>query len=91
MRRVIGDCPLGSKCEEVAEINGEQVMAICPWYIKMQGIDASGIEHDEHKCAISWMPFLQVEASGVNRGQTAAIESLRNVVSGATNRRIGYE
>lgn len=78
MRRVVGDCPLGSKCEQVETRNEEQVLVTCPWYKKLAGKDAQGKDHDEWDCAIGWMPLLQVEMAGTNRGQTAAIESLRN-------------
>ena len=78
MKRVIGDCPLGSKCENVETRDNEQVIVTCPWYSKIVGTDAQGEEHDEWACAIAWQPILQLEMAGTNRGQTSAIESLRN-------------
>ena len=67
-------CPLGSVCEE---IKNDKIYR-CAWYTEMQGLDASGEPHDESRCSMAWMPILQTEMSGTNRGQTAAIESLRN-------------
>ena len=78
MKRVTGSCPLGAKCEEVIEQSGEQVISVCPWYSKLAGTDAQGVEHDEWKCAIAWQPILSLEMAGTNRGQTAALESFRN-------------
>ena len=78
MKRVRGECPLGSKCEVVETRNEEQVLITCPWYKKFQGQDMQGNDHDEWDCSIAWMPMLQIEMAGTNRGQTAAIESMRN-------------
>lgn len=82
MKRVVGECPLGSKCEqaEEREISGkkEMVLVTCPWFVELRGKDATGQDQDSFNCAVAWMPILQVEMAGTNRGQTAAIESLRN-------------
>ena len=78
MKRATGDCPLGSKCEEVGERGGEQVLITCPWYVKIAGTDAQGEEHDNWRCAMAWQPILQLEMAGTNRGQTQALESFRN-------------
>ena len=67
-------CPLGSECKKIVGNRLER----CAWLVTMKGVDASGQEHDEEKCAIAWQPILSVEMSSTNRGQTAAIESLRN-------------
>ncbi|RKZ97008.1 MAG: hypothetical protein DRQ42_10045 [Gammaproteobacteria bacterium] len=67
-------CPLGSACEEIKDNKAHR----CAWFIEMSGVDAQGNDHNSSKCAMAWMPILQVEMSGTNRGQTAAIESLRN-------------
>ena len=67
-------CPLGSKCEEIKD----NKLYRCAWLVKMTGIDASGAEHDEWGCAMTWQPILMAENARTNRGQTAAIESLRN-------------
>ena len=67
-------CPLGSTCFEIKD----NVPHRCAWHTQMKGVDASGEEHDKWSCAIAWMPVLQTETSATNRGQTAALESLRN-------------
>lgn len=82
MRRVRGECPLGSKCEEVGTRDNEQVLITCPWFKKVLGTDAQGNDHDEWDCAIGWMPILQLEMAGTNRGQTEALCSFRDEVIG---------
>jgi hypothetical protein len=67
-------CPLGSKCTEIKDNKVHR----CAWYTKIVGKDAQGEEHDDWACAIAWMPILTIEMANTNRGQTAAIESLRN-------------
>ena len=68
-------CPLGSTCEEAVD----GVIKRCAWYTKMVGLDPNtGKEVDDWACSMSWMPMLQVEMSSTNRGQTEALESLRN-------------
>ncbi len=68
-------CPLGSTCEEAVD----GVIKRCAWYTKMVGLDPNtGKEIDDWACAMAWMPMLQVEMSKTNRGQTEALESLRN-------------
>ena len=68
-------CPLGSECETAEG----KVIKRCAWYTKMVGLDPNtGKEVDDWACSMSWMPMLQVEMSKTNRGQTEALESLRN-------------
>ena len=68
-------CPLGSTCEEVKDGKIHR----CAWYTKIVGKNPQSEEHiDEWKCAIAWLPMLQVEMSQTNRGQTHALESFRN-------------
>jgi hypothetical protein len=68
-------CPLGSTCEEAVD----GVIKRCAWYTKMVGLDPNtGKEVDDWACSMAWMPMLQVEMSKTNRGQTEALESLRN-------------
>ena len=68
-------CPLGSTCEEVKDGKIHR----CIWYTKVIGKHPQSEEHiEDWKCAIAWMPILQVEMSQTNRGQTGAIESFRN-------------
>jgi len=67
-------CPLGHKCEEIRD----NKVCRCAWYTQIEGTDPLGNRVDEWKCAIAWQPILMIEVSGTNRGQTQAIESLRN-------------
>jgi hypothetical protein len=68
-------CPLGSECETVVG----KVIKRCAWYCKLTGADPStGKDVDEWGCSMSFMPMLMVEMSGTNRGQTEALESMRN-------------
>ena len=67
-------CPLGSKCSEIKN----DKLYECAWFVELKGTDAQGNDHDERACSIAWMPLLQIEVAGTNRGQTKAIESLRN-------------
>jgi len=67
-------CPLGSKCEEIKDNKIHR----CAWHVKMVGTDAGGKDHDEWGCAMTWQPILLAENTRTNRGQTAAIESMRN-------------
>jgi hypothetical protein len=68
-------CPLGSKCKEIKDGKIHQ----CTWFIKLAGKNPqTGEEMDEEGCAMAWTPLLLVENANTNRGQTAAIESLRN-------------
>jgi hypothetical protein len=68
-------CPLGSTCEEAVD----GVIKRCAWYTKMVGTDPNtGKEVDDSACSMAWMPMLQVEMSKTNRGQTEALESMRN-------------
>jgi hypothetical protein len=56
------------------------------WYTKIMGKDPqSQEEYEDWKCAIAWLPILQIEMSQTNRGQTQALESFRNeTVKGQT-------
>lgn len=67
-------CPLGAKCEEIKD----NKLYRCAWYVKLQGRAPDGTIYDDWKCAIAWQPILMTEMSSTNRGQTSAIESLRN-------------
>ena len=71
-------CPLGHKCAEARD----NVIYRCMWYTQMQGLNpATGDPVDAWRFAMSWLPVLLVENSGVNRGVAAATESLRNIVA----------
>ena len=74
MPEYILTCPLGHKCEEIVD----NKLHRCAWYTEMQGRAPDGQIYNEWKCAIAWQPILMTEMSSTNRGQTHAIESLRN-------------
>ena len=79
METIIGECPLGAKCEEAKTINGKQVLVRCPWYTKVAGTNVNtGKESEDWGCAIAWMPALMVNSANESRRSTAAIESFRN-------------
>lgn len=68
-------CPLGAECEEIKD----NQMQRCAWYVCLKGKDPqSEKEIDEWKCSMAWMPIMLIENAQTNRGQTQAIESLRN-------------
>jgi hypothetical protein len=68
-------CPLGSKCEEIRD----NKLFRCAWFTEVNGKRPDSTEVvSEKRCAISWLPMLQVEMSQTNRGQTQALESFRN-------------
>jgi hypothetical protein len=51
----------------------------CMWFTKLQGKDMNtGKDVDEYSCAMTWMPMLLVENSGMQRQTGAAVESFRN-------------
>jgi len=77
MREVIVTCPLGSECEEIRD----NKMYRCAWYTEVQGKDVNGNDTNNSKCAMAWMPILQVETSSTNRGQTQQLERLNNSVN----------
>ena len=67
-------CPLGSQCQEVKD----NTIHRCAWFLKMKGTDATGEEHDEWRCSISWMPILQLENAQQTREMSASVDSFRN-------------
>ena len=71
---VVITCPLGSTCEEI--VRGK--IHRCAWYTEMKGTDASGEDCNQWKCAMAWMPILQTEVAGTQRGVAASINSMRN-------------
>jgi hypothetical protein len=51
----------------------------CMWFTKLQGTDMNtGKDIDEYACAVTWLPMLLVENSGMQRQTGAAVESFRN-------------
>ena len=68
-------CPLGSECESAKDGYIER----CAWYTKIQGHDPQTNEPlDEWRCAMQWMPLLQVETTGAQGKTSATVESFRN-------------
>ena len=68
-------CPLGHECEKAANNKLER----CAFFVEIAGVHPqTGDTINEWKCALAWMPILLIENAKTNRGQTAAIESLRN-------------
>jgi len=68
-------CPLGHECEKAVDNTIER----CAWYIEVAGKHPqTGEDINEFQCSLTWLPTLLIENARTNRGQTAAIESLRN-------------
>ena len=68
-------CPLGSKCEDIKD----NKLHRCAWYTCVAGTNPqTGESVNDWKCAMTWLPILLIENANTNRGQSAAIESLRN-------------
>ena len=81
METVIGECPLGAKCEEVKLRAGRQILVRCPWYTKVVGTDSNTGEHvDRFACAIAWIPTLLIQNANEVRQGAAATESFRNAM-----------
>lgn len=78
---VIIECPLGGKCEHIKDNKRHR----CAWYTKLIGKDPQSLkEIDEWACAMAWIPIMMVENTQRVRGMTAATESFRNNMHGAT-------
>lgn len=72
-------CPLGSECETAKD----NVIYRCRWFVKMRGKDPqTDQEVDEFRCSMEWAPVLMVEHSMYQRQTGAAVESMRNTISG---------
>ena len=81
-------CPLGSTCEEIKD----NKMHRCAWYTQIQGKNPQSEEViDEWRCAIAFMPMLQVEMSQTNRGQTNAIASFRDEMIKGNNQMLAVQ
>jgi hypothetical protein len=51
----------------------------CAWFTKVEGYDInSGKQIDEWNCAMTFIPMLLIENSGMSRQTGAAVESFRN-------------
>jgi hypothetical protein len=67
------------KGEHCPLINKKCIGLKCMWFTKLQGTDMNtGKEVDEYACAVTWLPMLLVENSGMQRQTGAAVESFRN-------------
>ena len=84
MEVIIGDCPLGAKCEEPGQKDGKAVIVRCPWYTMVRGHNPNtDKETDDWGCAIAWGPALLINAANESRKTSAAVEGFRNkMVSG---------
>ena len=68
-------CPLGAECERIVDDHIEK----CIWHVELAGANPqTGEPLNEKKCAMAWMPLMMVEVAGTNRGQTEALDSMRN-------------
>jgi hypothetical protein len=74
-------CPLGNECEKVADGKIHR----CAWYTTIDGQTTDGVKTTDSKCAIAWWPILQIDACRDTRGNTASIDALRNIFTGALN------
>ena len=75
MKTITGPCPLGNTCSKAV---ADDTIEHCPWHVEMRGKDATGEDHDTWRCAIAWLPILQVEVAGTNRTVAKAVQSMRN-------------
>ncbi|MBL4574603.1 MAG: hypothetical protein JKY51_00700 [Opitutaceae bacterium] len=72
-------CPLGSECESAN--NG--VLYRCAWFTEVTGTNPNtGEPIQEWRCAMSWLPLLQIENSAKVMGVNAAVSNLRDKVVG---------
>ena len=80
-------CPLGHKCQT---FDATGLLEQCAWYTTLAGKNPqTGQEIHESKCAMAFLPIVGLETANTNRGQTAALESFRNEVVSAGQRRLG--
>jgi hypothetical protein len=73
-------CPMmgGKPCVEDGSIIDGKLVA-CRFWVHVLGENPqTGETINNGDCAIAWMPALLIENSKVNRGTSAAVESLRN-------------
>jgi len=60
-------CPLGHSCTSVIEGKLDR----CAWHVRMRGKTATGDDTDEYRCAMAWMPVVQVEVAAAQRDVAA--------------------
>lgn len=68
-------CPLGSQCTKMID---DDTIERCAWHVKLQGIDAQGEKHDDWRCALAWLPILNINVADASRHTASAIDSFRN-------------
>jgi len=67
-------CPLGSQCETAKDGYIER----CAWNVEIEGTSSNnGEEIKESRCAMAWMPLLQIENTAKTIGINEAICSAR--------------
>lgn len=72
---MISECPLGGKCEHIV---GDKLHR-CAWLVTVKGQNPQTQQViDQTGCAMSWLPVLLVDNTRMEKGHTAALESLRN-------------
>lgn len=79
-------CPLGHVCEEAKD--GK--LYVCRWFVEIEGSNPQTGEVIRKKdCAITQQVMVGIEAARTNRGQTQALESMRNENVNASNQLLG--
>jgi len=67
-------CPLGAECE--TSTNGG--IKRCAWYVDIEGLDSNtGDKIKDSRCAMAWMPLLQIETTSKTIGVNEAICSAK--------------
>jgi hypothetical protein len=73
----------GAMCRYIAD---DKSIRTCSAYVGISGRHPQTGEElvDEWRCTDTWIPILLTENARTNRGQTSAIEDLRNIVVGGS-------
>lgn len=72
---VVTTCPLGSQCEKIED----DKLLRCAWYVKLEGNDPqTGDKIDESRCAMAWLPVVNIEGNGIGQVIASSIQSMRN-------------
>lgn len=80
---VVGECPLGAKCEYVGE---DKKLHRCLWYTMLMGKDPQSEKTiEEWRCALVWLPIVQLENSQMTMGVKESVTSFRNEVVKGNN------
>lgn len=60
-------------------VNDECLQMKCAWFTKVEGYNINtGKQVEEWNCAMTFIPMLLIENSGMSRQTGAAVESFRN-------------